>query len=68
MRLRLEVDNQRFRVLLEIPTAEAEKYRKWLTWFIATSLPVLFSYTAALKFLPPGTVPPPAGHEQEYRK
>ncbi|WP_165790187.1 hypothetical protein [Cuspidothrix issatschenkoi] len=53
---------------MEIPTAEAEKYRKWLTWFIVTSLPVLFSYTAALKFLPPGTVPPPADDEKVHQK
>jgi hypothetical protein len=68
MRVRVDADNKNIKVLLEIPTPEVKKYRKWLIWFIASSLPVLFSYSTAIKFLTPGTLPPPPINPETQRK
>ncbi|MBD2292876.1 hypothetical protein H6G06_05110 [Anabaena sphaerica FACHB-251] len=57
MRIRLEVNESLVKMYCEIPTQDLEKYRKWLIWCVTVSLPVLVSYSTAIKFLPHGTLP-----------
>jgi hypothetical protein len=63
MRIKLEVNESLVKMYCEIPTQDLEKYRKWLIWCVTVSLPVLVSYSTAIKFLPPGTLPLPPSQE-----
>lgn len=65
MRIQVYVDNNNIRVLLEVPTAELKKYRKWLICFIASSLPLVFAYSKAINN--PTLPEPPAIHQHQQK-
>jgi hypothetical protein len=69
MRIRLEVNDSLVKVYCEIPTQDLKKYRQWFIWGITATLPILVSYSTAIKLIPPSTLPlSPSNNQEELRK